>query len=203
MLTNGPGLTVLPWPESAQFLQQTRSTDRTQSNIVVSVTTPLTTIRHIARERIRSALREALGILLDLPAQSVPLISAPGQACRIALPNQQSGLSISHQPGLSVAAINLRGAIGIDLMQPDAVPDWQQVAHDYLGPQVCKRILEHPENRQAHAFAQAWTRYEASLKCLGLGINEWHTALHNNLRRCSVTELALPNGSVGAVATLL
>ena len=202
-MTGAPDLTVLPWPESARFLRQTRNEDETQTVIVISVETPLTTIRHIARQRIRSALSEALGILLAQPAQSVALISEPGQPIRLGLPKQQCGLSISHEPGLSVAAINLCGAIGIDLMRPGDVPDWQQVALDYLGPQICKRIREHPENRRAHAFAQEWTRYEACLKCLGLGIDEWHPALQSKLQRCNVTELALPDGIVGAVAALL
>jgi len=206
MPTKGAGLTVLPWPESVPSLQKARIADlmgSKQAVIVVSVTTPLTTIRHIARERIRCAISEALGILLDVAPQSITLISEPGQPVRIALPHHQIGLSISHQPGLSIAAINLRGAIGIDLMQPDVISDWEQIAHDYLGDQACKKILGHTVNQRAHAFAQEWTRYEASLKCLGLGIDEWYPALQRKLERCNVTELALANGFVGAVATLL
>ncbi|QRX82745.1 4'-phosphopantetheinyl transferase superfamily protein [Glaciimonas sp. PAMC28666] len=181
----------------------TEDTDGLKSPlIVISVITPLTSIRDSARERIRIALREALGFLLNMSPLSVPLVTELGQPIRLALPALHLGLSLSHEPGLSVAAINLRGKVGIDLMRVNAIADWRQVAQDYLGHETVKRIADLPSSGQSHAFAQEWTRYEACLKCLDIGIREWDPSLDIEMRQCIVNPLILPNGMVGTVATL-
>ena len=210
MLESGSGQPVaaIPWPQAASYLQKigiTAGSDGLKMKsplIVISVITPLTSIRDSGREQIRIALSEALGFLLDMPPMSVPLITEPGQPVRLALPHLQLGLSFSHEPGLSVAAINLHGKVGIDLMRADGIADWRQVAHDYLGHESVKRIADLPANRQSDAFAQAWTRYEACLKCLDIGIREWDPSLDVKLRQCSVNPLILPDGMVGSIATL-
>jgi 4'-phosphopantetheinyl transferase len=53
------------------------------------------------------------------------------------------------------------------------VPDWDRVALDYLGPQVRDMLAGLDPACRADAFAQAWTRREAQLKCLGLSLSEF------------------------------
>ncbi|MEB0165259.1 hypothetical protein QN360_20375, partial [Glaciimonas sp. CA11.2] len=173
---SGQPISVTPWPLAAPHIQQVRAMRAVGGGelkpliLAISIITPQTTNRDSARKLVRAALRETLGILLDMSPQSVPLISEPGHPIRLALPHQQIGLSITHEAGFSLAAINLYGKIGIDTMRTDSISDWQQVAQDYLGSTIYNRILSKPENQRAIAFAEQWTRYEASLKCLCLGI---------------------------------
>ena len=205
---SGRPIAVTPWPLAAPHIQQVRAMravdvgERKPLILVFSVVTPHTTTRDSARDLIRSALRDTLSILLGLSPQSVHLISEPGQPVRLALPQQRIGLSISHEPGFSLAAINLNGKIGIDMMRTARISDWQQVTQDYLGSTIYKSILNKPESQRENAFAEEWTSYEASLKCLGLGITEWNVRLDSTLGQCAVNPLILPNNIVGNIATL-
>ncbi|KAF3995916.1 4'-phosphopantetheinyl transferase family protein [Glaciimonas immobilis] len=198
---------VLAWPQSAGDLLLDCSNKASDAGkqrselIVLSIVTPVTTLRDVARERVRLAIRQALGILLDRSPASIPIISNPGQPVFVTLTQPEIGLSISHQPGLSLAAIRLGGSIGIDIMRPEAMPDWEQIAQEYLGDQAYRRLIRQPKAQQVVAFAHEWTRYEASLKCLGLAISEWHRAPQAALLGCRVSALILPDGLVGALAT--
>src|SRR5471030_766560 len=85
------------------------------------------------RQQIRHAVRAVLAELLDIAPAAIHLPDAEGAVPRIA-PDDAIAYSISHETGLTVAAINLRGAIGIDVLQVRDIADWQPVARDYLGP---------------------------------------------------------------------
>lgn len=171
---------------------------------VISVQMPGTPSRMVARERIRSSLRETLAVLLDQPAASIPLVSRPGQPIRLAWPFERLQVSVSHMPGMSVAAISRRGSIGLDVMYVDqsaeAMHDWARVALDYLGPTVTNALQCTGPTQRPVAFTQAWTRFEACLKCLGMPLTEWTPALAQQLAACRVMTLALPENCRGAVA---
>jgi 4'-phosphopantetheinyl transferase len=197
-----PRVLVHPWPDAAPLaLKALRGA---QALTVIHVTTPNTEIRNEAREHLRAALRELLAALLQQPAVTLPLVSQPGQALVLDLPGRPIGLSVSHAPGLSVAAVHRHGAVGVDVMRiadgADWMPDWETVARDYLGPQAQARIANVTTDQRPYAFAREWTALEASLKCLGIGLTEWTPALERRLAGCMVTTLDVPLGLCGAVA---
>jgi 4'-phosphopantetheinyl transferase len=169
---------------------------------LLAVETPDTPLRETARGQIRAALLEALAQILERPASSLSLRSAPGEAPRLILPDGKASLSISHEAGLSLAAIHLDGAVGVDLMRIIELPDQPVLARDYLGPDAAARLAALPAREQASAFAEAWCAHEAKLKCLGLGLQEWNPELARRLSACIAEPLALPEGWAGAVATL-
>jgi 4'-phosphopantetheinyl transferase len=191
------------WPDRvSRALDELRSE---RALTVISLVMPDTTLRHAARARVRTALQDVLGALLRRPAAAISLISQPGQAIFLDLPETRIGLSVSHAAGLTVAALRVGGAIGIDLIrtEPGAAElsdDWERVAQDYLGPHVCRRLVTLPPAQRAAAFAQAWTCQEAGLKCLGLGLTEWSPALESRLASCAVRALALLAPYDGAIA---
>src|SRR5471032_432971 len=134
---------------------------------VMSIVTTGGALRAQAREQVRSAVREVLSLLLGIPAGAIAVDSTPGQPPRIVLaydPGRAIACSFAHEDGWSLAAINLRGAIGVDLMRVRDVPDWQAVARDYLGPAVTADLSACPPWQRARAFALAWTAREAHLK---------------------------------------
>lgn len=189
---------VRSWPQAQH--RALADLDAGQALTVIAVATPETTLRDAGRELIRKALRAVLGGHLGCPPEAVPLRSAPGQAPDLA--GLGIGLSVSHEAGLSLAAIHRRGAVGIDLMRVETLPDWEQLARDYLGCDARRRIAAAPEPQRPQAFGREWTRAEAGLKCLGLGLTEWSPGLDRRLRRCATAELALPAGLAGALAVL-
>jgi 4'-phosphopantetheinyl transferase len=172
--------------------------------LLYAVATPQTTDRGPARQLVRNALRQVLGDLLACPPTAVPLLEQAGQPLRLIGPAAGFGLSVSHEPGLSLFAIHRQGAIGIDLLQLSAAPSWQdeipQLARDYLGPAAAAQLLDQPAGERASAFAATWTAHEAALKYLGEGLCEWSGALQRRLAGCRTQRLALPAGYVGCVA---
>lgn len=135
-------------------------------------TSPPAAQRDAARRAIRLAAREALAEVLGVPAADIAIDSTPGTPPRIVLAGFASriGCSFSHDVNYTLAAFNLQGPIGADLMQVQDIPDWQAVARDYLGPKAS--TLDTPI-----AFTQAWTQREAALKCHAQQISEWQADL--------------------------
>jgi 4'-phosphopantetheinyl transferase len=164
------------------------------------IKTPETPLREGARRIVRAALRETLVSLLPAACESPVLISAPGQPIRLAPPWADVGLSVSHEPGLSLLAINLDGRVGVDLLRVAAIPPDIAVARDYLGPDIARTLAMLPTGQRPQYFARAWTRFEARLKCQALELREWTPELAERLAAYNVAELALPAGWVGAVA---
>jgi 4'-phosphopantetheinyl transferase len=108
-------------------------------------------------------------------AADIAIDSAPGTAPASCWPAAQPHrLSFSHDANYALAAFNLQGPIGADLMQVQDIPDWQAVARDYLGPGVASAL---PAASRPLAFTQAWTQREAALKCHAQQISEWQADL--------------------------
>ena len=172
---------------------------------VIGIATPAPHDRQRARLLVRCALRQLLGHFLGRPAASLALVSQPGQGIALDLPGTQLRLSISHMPGLSVAAVSCRSAVGVDVMAVSGLagdlPDWSQVTLDYLGPVQAALLHRTPPAGRPAAFARAWTGFEASLKCSRLELTEWTPALAHLLASCQMMALSLPEGCCGTVAT--
>ena len=198
---DGPAA-VHAWPQRLQLAVDELRSERAWT--VISVPTPATTNRTLARGLIRAALRETLAAFLDQPAASITLVARPGQAIWVDSPLARLQVSVSHLPGLSVAAIGRGAALGVDVMDiaqgAQEMPDWARVALDYLGPTVASALQRLPPLQRPAAFAQAWTRFEACLKCLGCGLTEWTPVLQQQLATCRVMPLALPDNLRGAIA---
>ena len=126
-----------------------------------------------ARLRIRAAVREAAAQWLKLNIAAVSVESTPGTPPRLLLAGRTAGLSFSHDDGISLAAVHLHGAAGIDVMRVQDIPDWFSLARDYLGPQVAEELAAYPDAQRPLRLAQAWTAREAALKCAGLPLAEW------------------------------
>jgi 4'-phosphopantetheinyl transferase len=167
---------------------------------VLAVTTPDTTLRAAARDRARGALRALLAPALGCMFDEVPLQCEPGSAPRLALDAPHIGIAIAHEAGLSLVAPFPGGLIGADLMRVEPVPDWEIMARDYLGPGAHAVLARIDETGRAEAFAAAWTRFEAVLKCHGRQLAEWTAELAQLMSNTHSLPLALPKGYAGHVA---
>jgi len=139
--------------------------------LVIAIAAPASRVE--ARAGVRLAVREAAAQWLSMDVDTILVQSNPGQAPRLQLPGRTLGLSISHDEGLSLAAIHLHGKVGLDVMRVESIPDWEIVARDYLGPQVVQALAACSAMERPLALAQAWTAREASLKYAGLQLAEW------------------------------
>jgi 4'-phosphopantetheinyl transferase len=186
------------WPQQRQAALAALAAG--DAPVLLALDTPATTRRAAAREQARAMLRELLGAYLGCAPEAVPLDFQPGRQPRLDLPGSRLGISLSHESGLTLAGLDPRGAVGIDLMRIEDFPDWQQLARDYLGDEACRKLAALKPVQRAQGFAAAWTQLEARLKCLGLALREWTPALQRECERCSVVGLSLAGGMAGAVA---
>lgn len=168
---------------------------------LVSVETSTDTTRNTARQLIRHTLQEKLAELLTVNGEKPLIFSSPGQAPRLNPPWEKIGLSISHEPGLSLGVINLKGPVGIDLLGPVRISNEEiaRLACDYLSPSVARQITGQARALQQIAFAEAWTAHEASLKCLNHALTEWTPSLGATLASCRVSQLEMPSGWAAAL----
>ena len=202
----GAPMPVHRWPQrAAEALLALQSE---AACVAISVATPDTENRTDARASIREALRTLVAEYLKQTAATIEFSSRSGVALALLHPAHSMGLSISHAPGCSVAAVHLRQAVGIDVVRVETNPveadgapfEWEQVAHEYLGPAVHQRLATTLPTERARAFAQAWSHLEAGLKCLGHGLTEWTPALEQALECCTFTALDLPPPLSGTLA---
>ena len=141
--------------------------------LLISMTTDPSASRAQARLGIRAHLRDALGEWLDLKPHAITFISEPGKPPRVIIDGEpEPGLSISHETGLSLAAVNLQGPVGVDLMKPQDIADWLIVSKDYLGPTITCQLLATPDTQRTLAFTKAWCQREALLKLHGQPLME-------------------------------
>ncbi|MBW3498904.1 4'-phosphopantetheinyl transferase superfamily protein [Janthinobacterium sp. NKUCC08_JDC] len=150
-----------------------------------------------ARLRIRDAAREAAAHWLKLDIETISVESTPGAPPRLLLAGRAASLSFSHDEGLSLAAIGLHGAVGIDVMRVQYIGDWFHLARDYLGPQVAEVLAACTDAQRPLALAQAWTAREAALKCAGRQLAEWDARPID----CHLQPLSLPAPYVATLAS--
>ena len=160
--------------------------------------------RDAARRTIREAIVDELARLANLPPQRIALHTPEGQVPYALLDSpagqRRAHLAISHDGSLSLAAISLRGPVGIDVTLVMDIPDWEPVARDYLGPAVTAALAALPAGARAQAFARAWSEREARLKYLGRELVEWSIEGDRPLAACRCLPLALPDGYAGVLA---
>jgi 4'-phosphopantetheinyl transferase len=165
--------------------------------------------------RSRGVLRELLGRYLQSEPSSLRF--SAGEHGKPALLTEGSELSsdrspdgtgrdrlffnMSHSDGIALYALSHAGAVGIDVEVRRRPIDAVAIAARMLGAEQAQRLQAlDPEVRQRE-FLRAWVRYEAELKCVGVGIGG--TPAEGDQRVQSITELELGPSAAGAVATAL
>ncbi|MCG7524265.1 4'-phosphopantetheinyl transferase superfamily protein [Streptomyces sp. OfavH-34-F] len=118
-------------------------------------------------------LRRVLGSHLGVAPRTVSVVRAPCPCCgephgRPVLPGEPLHFSLSHCEGLSLIAV-AAAPVGVDV---EPVPGARTLteAADVVHPlEAAELAALAPESRPA-AFARVWTRKEAYLKGLGIGL---------------------------------
>lgn len=118
----------------------------------------------------RWALRRVLARYLGHPAPEIAL--EPGENGKPQLANRSSGLrfNLSHSSDLALVAIAPDREVGVDVEQIEPVRDLLALAERALAPDAVAEIRAAPPADRPHAFYRAWTRHEARVKCLGIGL---------------------------------
>jgi 4'-phosphopantetheinyl transferase len=79
--------------------------------------------------------------------------------------------SYSHSADVALLAVTLGREVGVDLEQHRAMPDALQLASAFFAPAEVVALKQLPEPELESAFFDCWTRKEAFIKALGLGLS--------------------------------
>jgi 4'-phosphopantetheinyl transferase len=79
--------------------------------------------------------------------------------------------NLSHSNNIALLAIGLNHEIGVDIEFLDRKNDWKGIIKRFYTATEQKGILKLSEDQQQKAFFQMWTRKEAYMKVLGLGLH--------------------------------
>lgn len=122
----------------------------------------------------RARLRQLLGQRLGVAAQSVefrygvhgkPSLS-DAQFTRVPL-----RFNLSNSQETAVAVLDTGGDVGIDVELIRILPDRDELARRNFSPGEQAEYFALPEAQRTEAFFNAWTRKEAFIKALGLGLH--------------------------------
>jgi 4'-phosphopantetheinyl transferase len=116
----------------------------------------------------RAMLRVLLGRYLDIAPTAVHLVA--GDNGKPALAGRELYYNLSHTKGLAVYAVTARGEVGVDVEQVRSYPSHLDLATRYFTAREASAIRAQAGRGSESAFFHVWTRKEAFLKALGLGL---------------------------------
>jgi 4'-phosphopantetheinyl transferase len=118
----------------------------------------------------RWALRRVLESYLSVPAAEIEL-----EAGEHGKPHLRGGggieFNLSHSNGLALIAVTDGRAVGVDVEMIDPRRDLVALADRALPSEDVAAVTAASPAERPALFYAAWTRHEARLKCLGLGLS--------------------------------
>jgi 4'-phosphopantetheinyl transferase len=118
----------------------------------------------------RAMLRSILANYADVEPDQVPLTTtAEGKpiwddaACSLSF-------NLAHCGDLAILAVSARRLVGVDVEAFDRRANYEALARQALSPRELAAYQQLPENDQPAAFLRIWTRKEAFLKAVGVGL---------------------------------
>jgi 4'-phosphopantetheinyl transferase len=125
--------------------------------------------------RCRAALREILGGLLAENPASLRFRAAARGKPELDLANQVGGqpalrFNVSHSSNLAVIAVSRQHELGIDLEQVRTIGEAERIVASFFSEAEQAEFATIDGPARPIAFVRGWTRKEAILKGLGVGI---------------------------------
>lgn len=115
-----------------------------------------------------TALRKVLGWRLNcLPDRLIFHHNAHGKPY---LAHHSFAFNLSHSGSHALIAMAEHGTVGVDLERRDPLRELDLMAEQVFAASELRFFCTLPASQRQHAFFIAWTRKEAALKALGLGL---------------------------------
>ena len=129
---------------------------------------------HLRRRYVagRSALRMLLGEYLSVPPAEIALETMPlGKPRLVGTPATGVRFNVAHSDELALMAFARGREVGVDVEYERPDVDIIELARRYFAPEEIAVLLALPATEQCPAFYRCWTRKEAYIKALGLGMH--------------------------------
>jgi len=105
--------------------------------------------------------------------------------------------NMSHSEDVALVAISGIGEIGVDIEMLRSISDAEPLARSHFLPDELHEFLELEESLRVEAFLRCWTRKEACLKAVGIGLRGEPNSVAVGLGEEQVrVRIELPGGAV-------
>jgi 4'-phosphopantetheinyl transferase len=131
---------------------------------------PPATEVHVWRGGLDEPLRRVLGRYLGLPAAEIRLASDEHGKPRLEDPEGGLRFNLSHSGPLALVAVSRDREVGVDVEQLEPGRDFVALAERTLEPGEAESVRATTGDDRTRIFYELWTRHEARLKCLGVGL---------------------------------
>jgi 4'-phosphopantetheinyl transferase len=119
----------------------------------------------------RGGLRALLAPQLSVPPREVPLAQSDSGKLRLAGdPGTKVEFNVAHSGGVTLIALSLDAAVGVDVEAMRPLPDALQLAERFFLPAETAALEAAPVAERLTVFYRLWTRKESVLKATGAGI---------------------------------
>lgn len=115
-------------------------------------------------------LRQVLALYLDEAAEEIELTQGEHGKPRLAAEQPLLAFNLSHSADLALVAVARDREVGVDVERVKPDRDLVALAERALAPEAAAAVREAAEPERARLFYELWTRHEARLKCLGVGL---------------------------------
>jgi 4'-phosphopantetheinyl transferase len=116
-------------------------------------------------------LRGILGKHLGISPEDVEITYNPFGRPSVSGYSRQVFFNLSHSSGISVLAFDPQNNIGVDVEKIDGKFEFESIVQLYFSKEEGKQI-QSSEKKSRQRFYEIWTRKEAFLKAMGIGITE-------------------------------
>ena len=137
------------------------------------------------------------------PTIGMPFRGVRGRLGEPSLPANEPRLhfNVAHSEDLALIAFTRGCEVGIDVERVRDIPDWESIAELSFAEQAIEHLRTAAPARRREEFFRAWTRQEAVLKALGMGLGVPRAQRITAVGRCARLEALDPApGFVGALA---
>jgi 4'-phosphopantetheinyl transferase len=142
------------------------------------------------------ALRQVLALYLGEATETIELTRGEHGKPDLAVEPERLAFNLSHSGELALVAVSRGREVGIDVEREKPERDLVALAERALAPEDAAAVRAAGEDERTRVFYALWTRHEARLKCLGIGLGKvtWPSS------PVAVESLPIDRGYAAAVA---
>jgi 4'-phosphopantetheinyl transferase len=142
------------------------------------------------------ALRRVLGLYLEEAPGEIEIARGAHGKPRLATEPERLGFNLSHSGELALVAVAEGREVGVDVERIKPGRDLVALAERALNPAEAATVRAASGDERTRLFHELWTRHEARLKCLGVGL----AAASRPAAPVAVENLPIDPGYAAAVA---
>ena len=168
----------------AVHLWQARWPDELQPNVLEAARFLLNPVEqqradrfHFERDRrrftwARAMLKWVLSRYLNCDASAIELVALNHGKPTLPAAGNPEGIefNLSHSGNRVAIAFASKTPVGVDIEWMERLRDWQALANTIFSEQELAELAGLPESRRVQGFFNGWTRKEAYLKAIGIGL---------------------------------